>query len=175
MKNSEMVQCSIIYFLYRYDFHFWKTLVFQVFPRLSKNGCKEKRDRSDKIASTDENNFRFSPLFCRKTALKIGRTVLFFPKWRRNVSNGQKKSRSQFPGAKSDFCRNSAAVRSESLIFPAVSFILFEMAQRFIFDYEHHPPVFPIGFAFQTKTPLSVLPAKPRQCLPEIKPKQPAK
>ena len=175
MKNSEMVQCSIIYFLYRYDFHFWKTLVFQVFPRLSKNGCKEKRDRSDKIASTDENNFRFSPLFCRKTALKIGRTVLFFPKWRRNVSNGQKKSRSQFPGAKSDFCRNSAAVRSESLIFPAVSFILFETAQRFIFDYEHQPPVFPIGFAFQTKTPLSVLPAKPRQCLPEIKPKQPAK
>ncbi len=151
MKNSEMAQCSIIYFLYQYNFHFWETLVFQVFPRLSKNGCKEKRDRSDKIASNDKNNFRFSPLFCRKAALKIGRTVLFFPKWRRNVSNGQKKSRSQFPGAKSDFCRNSAAVRSESLIFPAVSFILFEMAQRFIFDYEHQPPVFPIGFAFQTK------------------------
>jgi len=115
MKNSEMVQCSILCFLHRYDFHFWETLVFQAFPRLSKNGCKEKRDRSDKIASNDKNNFRFSPLFCRKAALKIGRTVLFFPKWRRNVSNGQKKSRSQFPGAKSDFCRNSAAVRSESL------------------------------------------------------------
>lgn len=151
MKNSEMVQYSILCFLHRYDFHFWETLVFQAFPRLSKNGCKEKRDRSDKIASNDKNNFRFSPLFCRKAALKIGRTVLFFPKWRRNVSNGQKKSRSQFPGAKSDFCRNSAAVRSESLIFPAVSFILFEMAQRFIFDYEHQPPVFPTGFAFQTK------------------------
>ena len=151
MKNSEMVQCFILCFLYRCNFHSWETLVFQVFPRLSKNGCKEKMDRSDKNASNDKNNFRFLPLFCRRTALKIGRTVLFFPKCRRNVSNGQKKSRSQFPGAKSDFCRKSAAVPSESLSFSVVSFVLLEMAQRFIFDDEHQPPVFPIGFAFQTK------------------------
>lgn len=80
MKNSEMAQCSIIYFLYQYNFHFWETLVFQVFPRLSKNGCKEKRDRSDKIASNDKNNFRFSPLFWPQSGPENRTDCLIFPK-----------------------------------------------------------------------------------------------